>query len=680
MRPLTSWLLVLCLVSVLGSAQAQRRVALVIGNAAYADSPLKNPVNDATDVAAKLKQLGFDVAMATNRNRSQMTTAIREFGRKAAGADTALFYFAGHGIAVRGKNYLLPVGQSFTDEAEVETEAVEVNSVLARMEEAGAKVSLLILDACRNNPLPPSSRSASRGLARMEAPSGALVAFAAQPGAVAKDGTGRNGTFTKHLLTHIGTPGLPVEQVFKRVRAAVEQETNRSQSPREESSLTTDFYFAGPGSPQASVVPEPLPGLPRPGATGGVSLDDLQREEQTRREWVQWQAGMKADFDKLLAFAGGSDLQIKAWERFLATWKQDNPTSTEDESLRQQAEERLAQVRRLAANATAGAPQHSPARPSVQQQVPLPALSPSAWPRAPLRLIVPFAAGGPADVTARSLAKALSPLVGQAVVVENIAGAGGTIGMEALTRAAPDGQTLLLNQLGMASTQALYRNLRFRMPDDFEAVGVLAEVPMVVAGRASLPANTWPEMLRWWRANPGKVNVANAGIGSSSQLCALQLQQALQTDGTSVPYRGAGPAVADLVGGYVDLMCDTVGNLSVQVAAGKVKVFAVTSAHRSAAVGFAELPTLGETASAVPVMSVWTGIYAPKGTPAALLEQINVALRHAARDPQFAQNMLNMGAQLVHDARATPAGHRRFWVEEMARWTPIIRASGQYAD
>jgi formylglycine-generating enzyme required for sulfatase activity len=234
-------------------AEAQRRVALVVGNAAYGDAPLANPVNDAQDVAAKLRGLGFDVTLLTNRNRSQMTTAIREFGRSSSGAEAALFYFAGHGVQVRGKNYLLPVGQRFADEAEVETDAVDTGAVLARLEEAGAKVSLLILDACRNNPLQRSSRSAGRGLARMEAPSGALIAFAAQPGAEAKDGTGRNGTFTKHLLKHIDTPGLPVEQVFKRVRADVERETNRAQSPREESSLTAEFSFAN--SPFAPITP-----------------------------------------------------------------------------------------------------------------------------------------------------------------------------------------------------------------------------------------------------------------------------------------------------------------------------------------------------------------------------------------------------------------------------------------
>ena len=251
-RRTLAWVIALGL-ALTGSLAEARRVALVIGNAAYADAPLRNPVNDAVDLSAKLRQLGFDVTTLTDRNRQQMTQAIRQFGLDSQGAEAALFYFAGHGVQVRGRNYLLPLGQRFVDEAEVEADAVEVGTVLARLDEAGARVSLVVLDACRTSPLRRSGRNVGRGLARMEAPSGALVAFAAQPGAEAQDGEGRNGTYTRHLLAHIGTPGLPVEQMFKRVRADVERETRRTQSPREESSLTADFAFVG--SPVAVLGP-----------------------------------------------------------------------------------------------------------------------------------------------------------------------------------------------------------------------------------------------------------------------------------------------------------------------------------------------------------------------------------------------------------------------------------------
>ena len=279
---------VLCLLGLIQSANSAtadpaRRVALVIGNAAYADSPLTNPGNDARDMAQALTRIGFNVTMLTDRNRAQMTQAIRNFGLAAAGAETALFYFAGHGVQVRGKNYLIPTGQRFADEGEVEADAVDVNTVLGRMEQARASVSVVILDACRNNPLARDGRNVARGLARMEAPSGALVAFAAQPGAEAIDGSGRNGLYTKYLLRHIETAGLTAEQMFKRVRADVERESGRRQSPREETSLTgADFFF------------KPVPGSVVAQATAlkpEVLVNDAQIEQQA---WSAAQSGNTA--------------------------------------------------------------------------------------------------------------------------------------------------------------------------------------------------------------------------------------------------------------------------------------------------------------------------------------------------------------------------------------------------
>ncbi len=278
----------LCLLALIqpansATADPARRVALVIGNAAYADSPLTNPGNDARDMAQALTRIGFNVTMLTDRNRAQMTQAIRNFGLAAAGAETALFYFAGHGVQVRGKNYLIPTGQRFADESEVEADAVDVNTVLGRMEQARASVSVVILAACRNNPLARDGRNVARGLARMEAPSGALVAFAAQPGAEAIDGSGRNGLYTKYLLRHIETAGLTAEQMFKRVRADVERESGRRQSPREETSLTgADFFFKpvlGAVVAQAAVLkPE-------------VLVNDAQIEQQA---WSAAQSGNTA--------------------------------------------------------------------------------------------------------------------------------------------------------------------------------------------------------------------------------------------------------------------------------------------------------------------------------------------------------------------------------------------------
>lgn len=224
-----------------------RRVALVIGNGRYTDNPLRNPTHDAEDVAAALKRFGFAVQHHFDQSRSQTLQAVRRFAEAAVGAEAALFYFAGHGVQVRGRNYLLPVGQRFVDEADVEADAIDVGAVLRWIEEGAPRVVLLILDACRSPVIVRSSRAAVRGLARMDAPSGALVAFAAQPGTEAQDGDARNGVYTAALLRHLPTSGITVEQLFKRVRADVERVTGGRQSPREESSLKgDDFYFVGP--------------------------------------------------------------------------------------------------------------------------------------------------------------------------------------------------------------------------------------------------------------------------------------------------------------------------------------------------------------------------------------------------------------------------------------------------
>ena len=228
-----------------GSAFASGRVALVIGNGGYADSPLRNPVNDASDVAAKLRGLGFDVTLLTDAGQKKMERSIRDFGSKLARADIRLFYYAGHGMQVQGANYLIPVDADVATEYDVKYEAVNANRVLDGMAVAGKGVNILILDACRNNPFARSFRSASRGLARMDAPSGTVVVYATALGDVAADGSGRNGVFTKNLLANIDKKGLTLEQVFKRAGKGVVRDTNGSQEPWISLSLYDDIFLAG---------------------------------------------------------------------------------------------------------------------------------------------------------------------------------------------------------------------------------------------------------------------------------------------------------------------------------------------------------------------------------------------------------------------------------------------------
>jgi TPR repeat protein/uncharacterized caspase-like protein len=250
------------LLAVAGAAHAQRnltvaappaseqRVALVIGNASYAEAPLRNPVNDATDVAAALRELGFQVTLRTNARQRDMKQAIRDFGEQLARGGVGLFYFAGHGVQSRGRNFLMPIGAQIEREAHIEDESVDANFVLAQMEEARNRVNIVILDACRNNPYSRGFRSAARGLAQMDASSGTLIAFATSPGSIAADGEGRNGVYTKHLLRQVREPGLPVELMLKRVRDGVITETKERQIPWESSSLRgADFYFRPSDTP-----------------------------------------------------------------------------------------------------------------------------------------------------------------------------------------------------------------------------------------------------------------------------------------------------------------------------------------------------------------------------------------------------------------------------------------------
>ena len=226
-----------------GGTDTDRRIALVIGNGSYKSSPLRNPVNDAVDVASKLKRLGFDVTDGKDMTRKEMRSAIRVFGDNLKKGGVGLFYYAGHGMQVKGKNYLIPVGVDIQSEEEVEFEAIDAGLVMRKMERAGNTMNMVFLDACRDNPFARSFRTGSRGLAQMDAPSGSLIVYSTAPGSIAADGKGRNGIFTKNLLLHLSTPGLEVGTMLRMVRVSVEKDTDGKQVPWESSSLKGSFYF-----------------------------------------------------------------------------------------------------------------------------------------------------------------------------------------------------------------------------------------------------------------------------------------------------------------------------------------------------------------------------------------------------------------------------------------------------
>jgi hypothetical protein len=239
---------IILLLIVFGQAQVslanQAKIALVIGNASYQNAPLANPVNDAYSMATTLETLGFDVSVYTDLDRKKMREVIREFGEKLKNQDVGLFYFAGHGVQIKGKNYLVPVSADVRSADEVEDESIDANSVLRKMETAGNAVNIVILDACRNNPFTRSFRNLEQGLARMDGPVGSYIAYATAPGSVAADGEGSNGMYTQHLLAALKQPGLTIEQTFKQVRNNVRRDTEGQQIPWESSSLTGEFVFS----------------------------------------------------------------------------------------------------------------------------------------------------------------------------------------------------------------------------------------------------------------------------------------------------------------------------------------------------------------------------------------------------------------------------------------------------
>ena len=305
----------------------------------------------------------------------------------------------------------------------------------------------------------------------------------------------------------------------------------------------------------------------------------------------------------------------------------------------------------------------------------------AAWPEKPVTIVVPFAAGGPTDKVARDLAEAMRKQVPNSTfVVENVGGAGGTLGAARVAKASNDGYTFLLHHIGMATSPALYRNLTYKTLDDFEYVGMINEVPMTIVGRPNLPANNYAELVKWMEANKGKINLANAGLGAASHLCGLLFQQALKIDMTTVPYKGTAPAMNDLLGSQVDLMCDQTTNTTAQIAAGSIKAFAVTTSKPLTTPALAKLPTLDSQGMKGFNVSVWHGLYAPKGTPKPVLDAMNGALQRALKDANFVKSMEALGAVIVTDNRVTPAEHKKFVEAEINKWGPVIKAAGQYAD
>lgn len=300
------------------------------------------------------------------------------------------------------------------------------------------------------------------------------------------------------------------------------------------------------------------------------------------------------------------------------------------------------------------------------------------YPLRPITVVVPFAAGGPTDTLARLVAASMSGGLGQQVTIENVGGAGGTLGAARVAKAPPDGYTLLLHNISQATSDSLYRDLPYDPVAGFAPIGLIADVPMTIIGRKDFPASDLAGLVAHLKANPEGVTMGNAGTGVSSHLCGMLLTSATGTSVTEVSYKGTAPALTDLLGGQIDLLCDQTTNTTGQIREGTVRAFAVTATERLATLP--DLPTIAEAGVPDAAIAVWHGLYAPAGTPAAVIDRLAQALQAAVVDPAVVTRLADLGAMPVPAERATPAALQAHLAAEIAKWAPILQAAGVQAN
>jgi putative tricarboxylic transport membrane protein len=312
----------------------------------------------------------------------------------------------------------------------------------------------------------------------------------------------------------------------------------------------------------------------------------------------------------------------------------------------------------------------------------LPALSRTAraqaYPTRPITIVVPFPAGGPTDTVARVTAQAMGKVLGQQLIVENVGGAGGTLGATRAARAAPDGYTLLVHHIGLATAATLYRSLPYDTKSAFAPIGLVTNAPMIIVGRSDLEPNSLAELIAYAKARGEKVTFANAGLGSAAHICGMLFMTAIERQLTTVPYRGGGPLMNDLVGKQVDLGCDQATTSTGQIASNRIKAYAVTTKTRLKTMP--NLPTADEAGLTGFEVGVWHGLYAPSGTPSVVLQKLAAALQAALKDSDLMKRFDDLNTEPAADESARPEALGKMLLSEIDRWAPIIKAAGQYAD
>ncbi|QIL73083.1 hypothetical protein G7048_23650 [Diaphorobacter sp. HDW4B] len=584
------------------------RLALVVGNASYVDSPLKNPVNDARAMQNKLQRLGFEVTQVENFKRRDIGRTVNGFATKIRPGDEVVVFYAGHGVQVKGINYLPAVDAEIQSEEDVPLNSLNLSNLLERLDEAKAGVKILLLDACRNNPYARSFRSGSRGLARVQdAPSGTLMHFATRPGSVAADGTGSNGLYTTELLRSIDEPGVPIEQLLKRVSAAVEKASKGQQEPWVEGSLKGDFYFkAGSGTQVASITPVPT-GVP----------------EQRDPEIDAWEMAQRANTAAM-------------YNAYLSEYPRGRYASTA----------RVALAGLTPSAAPAAVPTAAPAATQIAE--PADPATAAMFNGKTITIIVPFAAGSSIDSDARALASVLSRDLAAAVVVDNVPGASGVLGTKRLLSSSPDGLTLMLHNTGYVVSPHLMQSTGYQPSSSFEMVGMATEAPWVVAvrpGTNAAQAKTY----------------ASGGTGTGSHLCGASVLKSMSPQAFHVPYRGIGPGMADLMAGHIDVICDSATSLLPSISSGKLQAVGITKTS--------SLPSLSGVNLVPGGGTDWTGLFAPKGTPAAVVKRLNQALIKAGQDAGYVQQLGQRGRSVINDSRVNPSGQSQFISDEWNKWS-----------
>lgn len=642
----------LCLVVALADARAadDKRVALVIGNGNYAhEGRLSNPANDARAVSDALRKVGFDaVETVLDGDLKAMNAALAAFARAAQNASLALVYYSGHGIEVEGQNYLLPVDAKLADAADVDFETVSLNLVV-RAAERATNARMVVLDACRNNPFVSrmagrqSKRSLGRGLAPVAPAAGMLVAYAARAGTVADDGpAGGNSPFTTAFLKFIAQPRVEVRLLMGRIRDEVVR-TTQTQEPFTYGSLGGDEIFLNPGAAAAAAHSQGADAT----SVGEVahawrlieSMDDPAVFEAFRRQY----GAANQLYDQLAA----SRLAM----------------------LRRDRERKPAETK----------PPVAPGKTEVARLDPAPSPSLPAtpafdWPTQTIRLVVPFAPGGSTDMLARVLADQMTKDLQRTVVIENRPGAGGAIGSSEIVKSAPDGAAFLVGSLAsQALVPATQSNPGYSV-GDFASIALVAESTPLLVVRKSLGANSLQALIDTASVASKHLTYASGGVGSISHLSCAQGTAAFGITLDHVPYRGVGPALADIIAGHVDVLCDSYTVLAPQISSGDLLPLAVFGSQRLPELP--EVPTMRELGYTSAEMTSWIAILGPKATPPALVARLNAAIAQATRKPDVTRRLNTLGLSAIEPARSSPEYLSRFLRSESAKWKTVATVLG----